>query len=111
MKISRMVPPAGRRGSVGSRKGPQRARGDVVACQGVRTSIVHPYGTVERSVEPCWVPSCQVRFLTETRWNLICGLTGPDEPRRMTRLFRIGVQLWDPMGSNLTLQTPTLDGV
>ena len=27
--------------------------------QGVRTSIVHRYGTVERPVEPRQVPSCQ----------------------------------------------------
>ena len=33
--------------------------------QGVRTSIVHRYGTVERSVEPCRVPSCQNGNLLE----------------------------------------------
>ena len=39
--------------------------------QGVRTSIVHRYGTVERSVEPRRVPSCQNRVPTETRRNPI----------------------------------------
>ena len=46
--------------------------------QGVRTSIVHRYGTVERSVEPCRVPSCQNRVPTETHRNPIW----PDGTRR-----------------------------
>ena len=46
--------------------------------QGVRTSIVHRYGTVERSVEPRRVPSCQNRVPTETRRNPIW----PDGTRR-----------------------------
>ena len=46
--------------------------------QGVRTSIVHQYGTVERSVEPRRVPSCQNRVPTETRRNPIW----PDGTRR-----------------------------
>ena len=37
--------------------------------QGVRTSILHRYGTVERPVDPCRVLSCQNRVPTETRWN------------------------------------------
>ena len=37
----------------------------------VRISIVHRYGTVERSVEPRRVPSCQIRVPTETRQNPI----------------------------------------
>ena len=37
--------------------------------QGVRTSIVHRYGTVELPVESCWVPSCQNSVPTETRRN------------------------------------------
>ena len=39
--------------------------------QGVRTSIVHRYGTVERPVEPRRVPLCQNRVPTETRRNPI----------------------------------------
>ena len=46
--------------------------------QGVRTSVVHRYGTVERSVEPRRVPSCQNRVPTETRRNPIW----PDKTRR-----------------------------
>ena len=44
----------------------------------VRTSIVHRYGTVERSTEPRRVLSCQNRVPTETRRNLIW----PDGTRR-----------------------------
>ena len=44
----------------------------------VRTSIVHQYGTVERSVEPRRVLSCQNRVPTETRRNPIW----PDGTRR-----------------------------
>ena len=46
--------------------------------QGVRTSIVHRYGTIERSVEPPQVPSCQNRVPTETCRNP----TWPDGTRR-----------------------------
>ena len=46
--------------------------------QGVRTSIVHRYGTVERSVEPCRLPSCQISVPTETRQNPMW----PDGTRR-----------------------------
>ena len=53
----------------------------------VRTSIVHQYGTVERPVEPCRVPLCQNRVPTEP------DMARPDEPRRITRLSRIGVRL------------------
>ena len=59
MKWSPTVPPAVRRGPVGSRRGP---RGPVGPREGYvwgRTSIVHQYGTVERPVELCQVPSCQ----------------------------------------------------
>ena len=52
--------------------------GTLWRAQGVRTSIVHRYGTVERSVEPPWVPSCQNRVLTETRRNP----TWPEVTRR-----------------------------
>ena len=52
--------------------------------QGVRTSIVHRYGTVERPVEPPRVPSCQNSVPTETRRNPIW----PDGTRRITRLSR-----------------------
>ena len=45
--------------------------GTLWRAQGVRTSIVHQYGTVERSVEPRRVPSCQIRVPMETRWNPI----------------------------------------
>ena len=37
--------------------------------QGVRTSIVHRYGTVERSVEPGRVLLCQSSVPTETHRN------------------------------------------
>ena len=46
--------------------------------QGVCTSIVHRYRTVERSVQPRRVPSCQNRVPTETRRNPIW----PDGTRR-----------------------------
>ena len=46
--------------------------------QGVRTSIVHRYGTVERPVEPRRVPSCQISVPTETCRNPIW----PDRTRR-----------------------------
>ena len=46
--------------------------------QGVRASIVHRYETVERSVKPRRVPSCQNRVPTETRRNPIW----PDGTRR-----------------------------
>ena len=59
MKQGLMVPPAVRRGSVGSRQAPRRPVETPWRAQGVRTSIVHRYGTVERSGEPCRVPSCQ----------------------------------------------------
>ena len=75
------VPLAVRRGSVGSRRGP---RGPVGPPQGpawVRMSIVHRYGTVERSVEPRQVPSCQNRVPTETRRNPIW----PDRTRPAPR--------------------------
>ena len=52
------VPPAVRRGSVGSRRDPGGPMETPWRAQGVRTSIVHQYGTVERPVEPCLVPSC-----------------------------------------------------
>ena len=74
-------PPAGR--PVGT---PWRA-------QGVRTvtstSIVHRYGTVGPSVEPRQVPSCQNIVPT----GICRNPTGPDEPRRITRLSRISVRL------------------
>ena len=46
------VPPAVRRGSVGSRRASGGPVGTPWRAQGVRTSIVHRYGTVERPVEP-----------------------------------------------------------
>ena len=52
MKRGPTVPPVVRRGPVGSRRGP---RGPVATPEGsvwVRTSIVHRYVTVARSVEP-----------------------------------------------------------
>ena len=46
--------------------------------EGVRTSIVHRYGTVERPVEPQEVSSCQISVPTETPRNPIW----PDGTRR-----------------------------
>ena len=48
--------------------------------QGVRTSIVHRYGPVERSVEPRRVPSCQNNVPTETRWNAVLAQRDPTSP-------------------------------
>ena len=83
MKRGPTVPLAVRRGSVGSRWGPQSACGDAVGSRmgpyNDGTSIVHRYGTVERYVELHRVPSCQNRVLTETR--------------RIARLSRIDVPL------------------
>ena len=125
MKRGPTVPAAFRRAAVGVRRGPGGPVGTPEGPVWVRTSIVHRYGTVERSVEPRGVPSCQNRVPTETRRTRY-GLTEPDEPRRIIRLSRIGVRLiirthtgpygtlrdpdvpsWDPMGPNLTTQTPT----
>ena len=61
--------------------------------QGVRTSIVHRYWTVERPVEPCRVLSCQISVPTGTRHRTRYGTTGSDEPRLITRLSRISVRL------------------
>ena len=89
MKQGPTVPPGVHQGPVGS---PQGSRGPVGTPEGpvwVRTSIVHRYGTVKRPVEPCRVPSFQILILKETGRNPIW----PDEPRRITRLSRIGVRL------------------
>ena len=88
----------------------------------VPTSIVHQYGTVERSVEFRRVLSCKSRFRRKPIRTQY-GPTGPDEPRRITRLSRIGVRLiygpirdpdvpsWDPTGPNLAHQSLTPGGV
>ena len=73
MKRGPTVPPTVRQGPVGSRQGP---RGLVGTPEGpgpvwVRTSIVHQYGAVERSVEPRRIVLCQIRVPTETRRNPI----------------------------------------
>ena len=73
MKWGRTVAPAVRRGIVGSRRGPGGPVGtpDPKGSIWVRISIVHRYGTVERSAEPRRVPSCQNKVPTETRRNPI----------------------------------------
>ena len=71
MKRGPTVPPGVRWGPVGSQRG---AGGPVGTPQGpvwVRTSIVHQYRTVERSVEPRRVLSCQIKVPTETLRNPI----------------------------------------
>ena len=88
------VPPAVRPGPVGSRQGPGGPVGTPWHAQGVRTSIVHRYGTVERPVEPRRVPSCQIRVPTETRPNPIW----PDGTRqgstdRSTLLYRCTIDV------------------
>ena len=50
-----MVPPRVRWGPVGSRRGPGGPMGTPWRTQGVRTSIVHRNGTVERTVKFCLV--------------------------------------------------------
>ena len=75
--------------------------------QGVRTSIAHRYGTVERSVEPRRVPSGQNRVPTETCRNPIW----PDGTRRIARLSRLEVRLMygpirDPTASPRALRGP-----
>ena len=99
MKRGPTVPPAVRRGSVGSRWGPRGLVGTPWRAQGVRTSIVHRFGPVERSVEPRRVPSGQNRVPTETCRNPIW----PDRTRRIARLSRLDVRLmygpiWDHRG-------------
>ena len=69
-----------RRRSAGSRRASGGPVGTPEGPVWVRTSIVHRYGTVERSVEPCRVPSCQIRVLTETRRNPIW----PERTRRIS---------------------------
>ena len=44
MKQGPMVPPAVRRGSIGSRRGARGPVGTLWRAQGVRTSVVHQYG-------------------------------------------------------------------
>ena len=72
------MPPGVRRGSVGCRRASGGPVGTPWRAQGVRTSIVHRYGTVERSVKPCRVPSCQNRVPTETHRKPFW----PDKTRR-----------------------------
>ena len=71
MKQGPTVPPPARRGSVVFRRGPGGPAGTPEGPVWVRTSIVHQCGTVERSVEPCRVPSCQIMVPMEMRRNLI----------------------------------------
>ena len=71
MKRGPTVPPGVRGGSVGSLRGPGGPVGPPEGPVWLRTSIVHQYGTVERSVEPCRVPSCQISVPTKTRPNPI----------------------------------------
>ena len=80
MKRGLTVPPAVRRGSVGSRRGSGGPVGTPWRAQGVRTSIVHLYGPVERSVEPRRVPSCQNSVPTETRRNAVLAQRDPASP-------------------------------
>ena len=89
MKRGPTVPPGVRRGSVGSRRAPGGPLGTPEGPVWVRTSIVHQYGTVERSVEPHWVLSFQNRVPTETCRNP----TWPDGTRRIARLSRLDVRL------------------
>ena len=77
MKRGPTVPPAVRRGPVGSRRAPEGPVGTPECPVWVRTSIVHQYGTVERSVEPHRVLSCQNRVPTEIVGNR-CGTTEPE---------------------------------
>ena len=78
MKRGPTVPPAVRRGPVGSRRASRRPMGTPEGPVWVRISIVHRYGTVERSVETCRVPSCQNMVPTEACRNPIW----PDGTRR-----------------------------
>ena len=71
MKRGPPVPPGVRRGPVGSRRASRRPVRTLEGPVWVRTSIVHRYGTVERSVKPCRVLSCQIRVQMETRRNTI----------------------------------------
>ena len=64
--------------------------------QGVRTSIVHRYGTIERSVEPLGDP-------VVPKQGSDGNPSEPDMARRITRLPRISVRLiygpiWDHTG-------------
>ena len=67
MKWGPMVPLAVHWGPVGSPQVPGALAGTPEASIWVCPSIVHRYGTVERSVEPRRVPPCQNRVPTETR--------------------------------------------
>ena len=75
MKWDPMVPPAVRRGPVGSRRGPGEPEGPWECPVWVRTSIVHRYGTVERSVDRRAKTGFR-RKPVRTRYDP----TGPDGP-------------------------------
>ena len=107
MKRGPTVPPAVRRGSVGSRRVPGGPVGTPEGPVWVRTSIVHRYGTVERSVDPPRVPSCQDRVPTETRRNPIW----PDRPRRAltdhsTVPYQCTTDIWTHTGPYGALTCP-----
>ena len=56
MKRGPTVPPAVRRGPVGSRRGPGGPVGPPEGPVWVRTSIVHQYGTIRDPDVPSWDP-------------------------------------------------------
>ena len=60
MKRGPTVPPAIRQAAVGSRRAPGGPVGTPQGPIWIRISIVHRYGTVERSVEIRCVLSCQI---------------------------------------------------
>ena len=94
--------------------------------KGVRASIVHRYGAVERPVEPCRVPSCQNRVPTDTCRNPDLAREEPMSPDGSLdcpvsvynwytdpygTIRDPDMPSWGPTGPNLTPQTPTPDGV
>ena len=75
---------------------------------GVRTSIVHRYGTVERFVEPRRVPSCQIGVPTETRRTPIwLDVTRRVSTDRLTVPYRCAIDiLWTHMEPRRALACP-----
>ena len=80
MKRGPPVPPAGRRGPVGSRRGSRRPVGLPQGPWRVRILVVHRYRTAEQPVEACQGLSCQNGVPTEIRRTPDFGRYGPAAP-------------------------------
>ena len=93
MKRGPTVPPGGPPGVRWAPTEPLRARGDAVACPGgpyINRAPIRTSRAIRRAPSGPVVPKqCSDGNPSER----CLGPTGPDEPRRITRLSRIGVRL------------------